>query len=59
MFNTGYFARGWGGENILLIASSWFDRGFFFVGGEVGKHIDCMIVYDECNYLVLKAAEKT
>ena len=43
----------------LLIAHSGFDRGFFFVGGEGGKHVECMIVYDECNYLVLKAAEKT
>ena len=37
-----------GGESISSIAYSGFDGGFFCCGGG-GKHIDCMIVYDECE----------
>ena len=45
-FDTGFFAGG--GENISSIAYFGFDRGFFLLGRE-GKHVDCMIVYDECE----------
>ena len=46
--DTGFFARGGGGGG-----------GTYHRLHTLGCDIDCMIVYDECEQLVPKAAEKT
>ena len=39
----------WGGGTYHQLHTVRLMEDFFFVGGEEGKHIDCIIAYDVCE----------
>ena len=51
-FDIGFFTGGGGGGGggtYHQLHTLRLMEDFFFVGGEEGKHIDCIIAYDVCE----------